>query len=287
MNDILIDATMLRSAGNCKEFFRRQFVENIVPVKPAIHREFGIAIHRAVQFFWNGSPYEDAYEIAAGHLALLDETGLNVREREKLDEMRDYLPDLLAVYYESHEQEPAVNVMLEREFVHKNYLPGVHLCGRIDRFTFDLVLSDLKTASEIGRNWKSDYKEAALRDCALPLYDWAITQMQPDSAPKSIQLEVLIKPYKSKPTRLEVVPLNEIIAYRERFKRQLDWRVRELVHYIRTYGQVQPWPMNDGSQCVSKFGPCEYLPLCNWVSTPKNLKLYKQREEHLESRRNG
>ena len=161
----------------------------------------------------------------------------------------------------------------------EQYMEGVFLCGKIDRFTCDKELFDLKTASEIGPNWKKKYKEEKLRDCGLALYDWYL-----NPKPKSIEMEVLVKPYKDKPSRLEPIPLNEIIQYRDRFKQQLNWVVREMVHYIRSYSGVKPWPMNYGPMCMTKYGECDYLRLCNYGDTQKNLAKYKKREEHLKCR---
>ncbi|KKL82360.1 hypothetical protein LCGC14_1985590, partial [marine sediment metagenome] len=71
-----------------------------------------------------------------------------------------------------------------------------------------------------------------------------------------------------------------------RFKQQLNWVVKEMVHYMRSYVKVKPWPMNYGPMCMTKYGPCDYLELCNYGNIPKYISEYKPREEHLEIRRN-
>ena len=249
------------------------------------------------------------YHINRGlaHLDSLDISTLTVREQGKYNELINSLPDMLEVYYKEHDTlEIGNQELIEYEWL-QPYMAGVFLCGKIDRFTCDKELFDLKTASEIGPNWKKRYKEEKLRDCGLALYDWYL-----NPKPKSIGMEVLVKPYKDKPSRLEPIPLNEIIQYRDRFKQQLNWVVKEMVHYIKSYsskrcvcydtaspypdkdcqsckgtGEVlfKPWPMNYGPMCMTKYGPCDYLPLCNLGDTPKNLAKYKTREEHLNVRK--
>ena len=281
---LYLDASCLRDFNGCKEYFRRRWVENIVPRRAAIDKEFGIATHRAVELFWKGATYDIAYADASTYFGNLDLTNSTVKDREKYERLSDALPELIGVYYDYH-GEAEEQAMVEYEWSYK-YEDSVTLCGRVDRYSLDFILYDVKTASEIGKNWKTDYREAALRDIGVSLYDWYIRTTQPDSAPKNVVLEVLVKPYRDKPARYEPIALPEIVtdSYRRRFDQQLEFRVKELVHYWRNYQAVKPWPMNDGSQCVSKYGQCDYLLLCNHGSSKRNLEKYKQREEHLSIR---
>ena len=297
---LLLDATALRDFNTCREYFRRRWVENLSPKRPAIDKEFGIATHLAIggdgkkplKGFWGGWPYEQAYKLAADYFVAVDQTHCTVKDREKYERLSDALPEVIGVYYEEH-GEAEEQAMLEYEWVHafgnRNGLEGardaagtVALCGRIDRYSFEQTLYDVKTASEIGRNWKSDYKEAALRDIGVQLYDYFLCQVQPDSQPRNVVLEVLVKPYRDKRARYEAVELPELVtdAYRNRFKQQLDFRVRELSHWWRSYQAMKPWVMSD-TACVTRYGLCDYITLCNRGDSERNLKLYKPREEHL------
>src|SRR3990167_11405067 len=261
---LYLDASALRDFNTCREYFRRRWVENIVPKRPAVDREFGICVHKAVEAFWQGKDYSKAYSQAASVFAALDLTHTNVKDREKYERLSDALPEVIGVYYEEH-GEAEEQAMLEYEWVTDfpvrcrglaTISSLVSLCGRIDRYSFERTLYDVKTASEIGRNWKSDYKEAALREIGIGLYDWYIRTTQPDSAPRNVVLEVVVKPYREKTARYEAIELPEIVtdAYRRRFDQLLDFRVRELSHWWRNYQAMKPWPMNDGSQCVNKYG---------------------------------
>jgi len=292
---LLIDASMLRDFGNCREFFRRRWVENLESKRPSIDRSFGIAVHKAVEAFWRGKDYSEAYSQAASMFGALDLTHTNVKDREKYERLSDALPEVIGVYYEEH-GEAEDQAMVEYEWVTDfpvrcrglaTISSLVSLCGRIDRYSFERTLYDVKTASEIGRNWKSDYKEAALREIGIALYDWYLHKVQPDSSPRQVVLEVLVKPYGNKPARYEHLELPEVVtdSYRRRFDQLLDFRVRELAHWWGSYQAMKPWPQNDGSQCVSKYGQCDYLKLCNHGDSPRNLELYTIRQEHLEARR--
>jgi hypothetical protein len=281
---------MIKTFSDCREMFRRRYIENITLSKPSINMVFGTAFHLSVEAFWKGKDYKSAYDIGLAHLDSLDITALTVREQGKYNELINTLPDMLEVYYKAHDKdEIKAAELIEYEWIHYDYLPFVHLCGKIDRYMKNGVLTDLKTASEIGAEWKKKYKAEKLRDCGLSLYDWfldtGIMSGIKDYTPKQIAMEVLIKPYKDKPPRLELIELNEIIQYRDRFKQQLNWVVKEMVHYMRTYPKVKPWPMNYGPMCMTKYGECDYLPLCNYGTIPKIMNKYKQREEHLNVRR--
>ena len=96
---LLIDASMLRDFGNCREFFRRRWVENLESKRPSIDRSFGIAVHKAVEAFWRGKDYGEAYSQAASMFSALDLTNSTVKDREKYERLADALPEGIGVYY--------------------------------------------------------------------------------------------------------------------------------------------------------------------------------------------
>ena len=289
---LYIDASMIKCFSDCREQFRRRYIENIVPSKPSIAYVFGTAVHMAVEAFWNGKDYKQACSIGFNYLDSLYESWVLVKDQGKMNELINALPKMLEVYYNENDQSERYNIRtLEGEF-NSNYfqlhtdLGDVHICGRIDRYMKDYKLYDLKTASEIGKDWKKNYKAEKLRDCGLALYDWFLST-ELSQPPKEIAMEVLIKPYKDKPPRLELIELNEIIGQRDRFKKQLKAYVTDIVHYMRKNSEVEPWEMNFGSICMTKYGECDYLKLCNYGNIPKYLSTYKPREEHLEIRKSN
>ena len=281
---IYIDASMIKCFADCREQFRRRYIENIVPVKPSINMVFGSAIHMAVEALWKGENLKSACGVGFDYLDSVDESRLLVKEVGKLNQLISILPDMLEVYYKAHDwsNESDGVILLEHEWLHE-YSDGVVLCGKIDRYSPPL-LSDLKTASEIGKEWKKNYKAEKLRDCGLALYDWYLCKI--GQAPEEIEMEVILKPYKDKPPRIEPIPLSEIISQRERFDKQLRAYVTDIVHYMRKNAKVAPWEMNFGPMCMTKYGECDYLKLCNYGNIPKYISEYKTREEHLEIRRN-
>jgi len=239
--------------------------------------EYGTAVHLAHDAFWHGKPYESAFKLATEHLKSIDQSELNTKERLRFDQMWDDLPELISCYYDTHEYEP--QEMVEEEWWNAYW----QLCGKIDRYN-RFCLYDLKTASEIGgRQWRANFKKEKLRDSGLALYDWYLRQI--GKTPQFIAMEVLIKPYKGSSARYELVELNEIMAYRERFDLLLAITLKEMVHWLEKYKELKPWPMSFGSQCVTKFGECDYLRLCNHGDSERNLSKYVPRQEHLEVRR--
>lgn len=172
---------------------------------------------------------------------------------------------------------------IEYEWKHE-FLPNLFLCGRIDRAEVGPVLFDLKTASEIGKTWHSDFRNLMLRDFGLALYDWYLCQI--GYTPQTVKVECLVKPYKEKETHMEIFNLPEITQYRKRFEQQLSWICHEILHYHNHYGEQQPWPMAQG-QCITKYGPCEYIDGCLHGWTAKTLTGYTIRQEHLMIKRVG
>jgi hypothetical protein len=194
---IYIDASQLRLYTECRESYRRTYVANEVPVGVPIHKFYGIAVHQAIDCFWHGKPFTEALEVADKFLDETDLTGVSAKDRTKWQEMREYLPDLLAVYYDGTEYTPDEVVGIEEEWtlVEPLGISGVTLCGRKDRVMKGGHLFDAKTATDMGATWRADYKATMLRDYGLAMYDWHEAQTR--VAPTMVTLEILVKPSKA------------------------------------------------------------------------------------------
>lgn len=290
---LYLDASAIRDFLSCREYYRFKYVANKVPAKPSIHREYGIGIHKGVEAFWQGKGYTEALTIAMGYLQSVKLPGITPVESGKWEEMLGYAPDMLGAYYTGMEQDTASVEMVEQEW---NYplVPLVEgevitLCGRID-LVLSGCLRDLKTATEIGKTWKRDYRELMLRDIGLGLYDWYLVRA--GHAPVNVVLDVLLKPSSgrfgaAKPARLERIELPELVTdgYRKRFDMQLRWIAREIAEYHDRYREMRPWPMDTQHSCNTKYSSCEYLPVCNYGRKEEDKLV--TRIEHLEVRKNG
>lgn len=278
MTDITlyIDATMLDDWGKCREFMRQRYVENRVPSEPTIALEVGTAFHLGIEAFWRGASYEEAMRDAMRHLNSLDRTHMPLRAQEKLDEALGFLPDMLSVYFDNVIFKQPEHVEVNWQLKH-SLLPVV-LCGRIDRIESGPVIFDAKTASDIGDAWKQNYKAELLMKWGFRLYDWYMCQS--GKTPQLSVAEVVTKPYRSKPSRFHRIELPEIAAYRLRTVQQLYWILKEMLHYVTTYPYAQPWPMSP-TACIGKYGPCDYLSVCQYGASQKTLERFTQRKEHL------
>jgi hypothetical protein len=237
-------------------------------------------VHLAAETHNRGGSFEEGLRRAADSLQQFPERLLNPYKQQRFRELASELPSIVGAYYDGVRVGKVVAV--EEEWQHR-YLPEVFLCGRKDKVeTGPAVIFDLKTASDIGKTWRADFKAQMLRDFGLALYDWHECRL--GRGPKTVKVECLVKPYRDKETRLEIFDLPEITVYRKRFEQQLAWIVNEIVHYHNFYREQHPWPMAQ-QQCVTKYGPCEYLQGCNGGWNPKTLANYTQRKEHLNIRR--
>lgn len=288
---LYVDATSLNAWLSCREKWRLRYLEQgngIQPLKPQLPLVVGGATHKGIEVFWRGGSYQEA--IAAGMAELdISEEYLSQPERERLQDAREMLPDILACYFEQQTYDasriwycdafPGSGAAIEAEWRTLNPVNGAYLCGKIDRCEVGPHLYDVKTASEIGKNWKSDYRAMLLRDIQFQLYDYYLTSI--GHPPIMTTVEVITKPYKGKPPKLVLFDLPELAAYRERFKQQLDWVLREMVHYVAKYREAKPWPQAAATTCVGRFGPCEFLPICNGGANAKVMAGYGPRIEHL------
>ena len=303
---------MIKCFSACPEQFRELYVENIVPVEPSIFLEFGRGLHLSHEAFWKGENYRSALDIGFTYLESIDQSLIKeVTKIDKFNALIDMLPDMIAAYYSNVEQEPNNVLYIEKEWwIDYEEVAGVRLCGKIDRVTIDLDLRDLKGQWEIsggkGRPWLKTMKQQKLRDFGIALYDWWLCQI--GKTPRSIGMDIITKPYrckkhkllketpmdcksqyKCKASRLVYLPLDEIMSYRKQFEKQLKSYVTQIKFYLDHNTKVERWPMATGIPCQLNYGfqtfDCDYLAKCNYGNSQKIVK-YKQREEHLEIRRN-
>ncbi|MBO0887482.1 PD-(D/E)XK nuclease family protein [Candidatus Bathyarchaeota archaeon] len=285
MSDLYLDSTAIKCFLDCREAFRLRYIENLVAAEPSFHQAIGIAVHLAAETHNRGGSFEDGLRLAADELQKFPENLLNPYSQTRFRELAAELPSMVACYFDEIDNSDLEIIAIEEEWSYE-YLPRVFLCGRKDkvgrRASGDYVLFDLKTASEIGKNWKAEFRGSMLRDFGLALYDWHESRIL--RVPSTVKVECLVKPYKTKEPRIEIFDLPEITAYRKRFEQQLAWVVNEIVHYHNYYKDQHPWPMAQG-QCLTKYGPCEYLKVCCFGRSNKILSEYIPRTEHLEVRR--
>lgn len=269
-----LSANSISTFYRCREQYRRVYIQKIQSKQVSLPLRYGVAIHRAAEKYWKGEGYETAFNAAIKECELLDIGRLNPKQWEKWMRMIDELPDLVATYFD---QLPKGEVqMVEHEFSHP--FQGVVIKGRIDRVMVGPVLRDLKSASEIGENWKSNYRDGLTRNFAFAIYDWYLRQVGLE--PKSIEIECLVKGFKSKPPRLEMFNISaEIFAGRRRFDQLLEFKVKEIQHWHDAHLNHSPWTMADNEICLGKYEPCPFLKLCSYGDSPKILSLYEERRK--------
>jgi PD-(D/E)XK nuclease superfamily len=310
----------------CKEAYRLRYIEGIEAAEPNIHQVFGKACHKIPECYWKGLPQEKAFDEA---LKVCGELGppmlLPSKIRDKWLSLMDGLMESVEAYYEFHSEERGeipISVvgdpteykpvckdvhMLEQEFQYqmgrasfngmsldmwnnasKNGIP-VFVTGRIDQY-IGTTLRELKTAAEVGANWKHDYRNYLLRNWGIQVYYWYLCQRNwgassnaqsgvgqvgvhtasglkrnqlPDVPPNRIEVEVLVKPYRDKRPRMELFDITkEVVSYRERTAQQIEWICREMAEYHLKYASSSPWPMSN-TACLNKYGPCPFLVGCN------------------------
>ena len=285
---LLVDASSITEFLKCPESFRRKYVDNKVSAYAAVAREVGIALHEAVDCYWKGEEFPAAMSKALVRLRSV-ENNVHPNDVMKYTEATNYLPDLVAFYYDNIGKHYTAKVALsEHQFrIEKPFgIEEVTIIGRLDRYYDDATLVDLKTASEIAgedcfrskAGWRKQYRELMLRDFGLAMYDWVLPQIGQPAA-KAVNLEIIIKPYRGKPCRIEILEMPEILAYRERFKQQLEMVLRDMLAAAKRGGE--PWVMST-SACSGKYGSCDQLAHCLFGNTPRVQRQYVDRMEHLE-----
>lgn len=314
----LISAHDIESFYRCRESFRQSFYAccNREAIYPAIHMEFGSAIHAGCEAFWLGKTCKEAFAAAVCRIGEVDVALLTAKDAETWKRLLNGLPEMLGAYFEhfgcpeDHKLAKGfakMEPLVEHEWGLQTEATGgkVMLVGKLDHvFDNPVILRDIKTASEIG-NWRKDLANQQARSTQFQLYDWFLCQS--GLQPFRIDVEVITKPYRGSKAKVAILPITEpIIAGRRRFAAQLQFKCQEMAHWLDTYGltpmaqverrgvdvapgfqrwHMRPWPMADSWVCKGVYGPCPFMRLCLEGESPEALKDYQPRKEHLAIRK--
>lgn len=281
---LYLDSTSITAYLTCREQFRLHYLHGGMGLSRtaiSIHREAGIAVHKGIESFYAGKPFEAALDVALSYMQLIPLQRVLPADLGKWATLQNSVPDMLAAYYDSREQPERFTGLIEHEFRHI-YSDHCSLVGRVDRFA-NGTLTDVKTATQMGKEkeWRREYREAALRDIQLPLYDYVLRKEGHDVT--KCELEIIVKPSERFGTkaRVETIDLPEIIAYRSRTESQLSRIIPEIERMVREESDQWPWPMAAANVCNGKFGPCQFRQLCNYGVNERGLRDYTERQEHL------
>lgn len=300
---IFVDASMLSVWSRCREEFRLTYLQRMASAYVPIHRECGIAVHLGVECLWRGGQFTDALAVCMKHFDSIAVSRVNQADLKKWGELKAMAPTMLATYADTVDTDlekvqklthPITEYslpLLEWQWKLENPfgISEITMVGRIDRCEVGPILVDTKTATEMDgfdemgkrTGWERSYRAAMVKDQGLSLYDFWLRQI--GLTPQMVALEVILKPSEryGKKCRVVRLELPEVLAYRERADMLLEFNLRELVHYVKEFSQMQPWPMNM-SACSGKYGNCGMLAYCNVGINPRTKHLYGPKEEHLD-----
>jgi hypothetical protein len=267
----------------CREKHRIEYLLGKGPVEPNIHYAFGSVIHKMAESYWSGKPYMEAFHAALSVAQELDIRLLNGKDQTKWSALQDAIAPITTIYYGYHGDKatlypPKLNEStIEWEW-------GTHagmrvICnGIIDRFSASQKLIDTKTASAVGTMWKTDLKKRLLREPQMGFY--LLYLMEAGIDVSGIEYEIIVKPYRGSDPRIETIDVtNEVLDFQPVFLQQMDWAIREICEFYAKCRDASPWPMNSGTGCVTKFGECDYLPVCLGKASLDDERLYRIKEK--------
>lgn len=280
-----LSATMIETFYRCREEFRKVYVEKL-PRPINIDQFFGTVVHKGIETLWKTATdswqFAIIFNAATKKSEELYVSSLNPKQIDKWNKLMDSLPYILDAYLNYWEDNPMRKDLRwsEHEWeIHGTHQPHTSIRGRCDLvFNYSgplpypgvsndigakmVILHEIKTASEIGKEWRESYRQGMIRNTGLALYDWYLRQTGYNVI--DVGVEVLIKPYKDKKARIEILNLPEIMAARSRHDVELKFKVAEITHYMESYKQMNPWPMANGQACLGKYEPCPFLKVCNY-----------------------
>jgi hypothetical protein len=276
---IRIDASQLKAWSNCREYHRLGYLENIQSAYPKFHYHYGKVIHTIAENYWNGADYMSAFKAGLLKSQELNILKLNAKDRKRWVDMCEAIAPITTVYYAFHGNANDIKPTYNEHRFEFEYSPEVTIFGMIDRLR-EYVLTDTKTASAVGPNWKADLKRRLLREPQLPLYFRLCTLM--GLTVEKIQYEIIVKPYRGSEPYIEVLDCtNDFLRTQKQFEQVMDWHIQEIRDYYQTQTDTFPWPMNHSSCTASVFGDCEYLDICLGRESKLNRDLFEVKSEQF------
>jgi len=289
MTEIRISPTQIKLWNECKEKHRLSYLLNRESVKPSIHYQFGKAIHKMAENYWNGKDYMQAFHAALMVAQELDPRKLDVKTQAKWTELQESIAPITTIYYGYHGTANQNKPLLNESLVEWEW--GTHagikiICnGIIDRFDHLGTLIDTKTASAVGANWKADLKKRLLREPQMGFYFRYLIESKKIKITTSCQYEVIVKSYRGSDPKIEIIDVTEeVCEFQQIFYQQMDWTIREIAEFYAKLQDAHPWPMSN-TACVNMWGECEFLPVCSGKTDVDDTKLYqiKQPREEVEA----
>lgn len=277
-----LNSSQITAWLRCRELWRLSQLQMLDLVKPAIHLEFGKAVHKVIEGYWLGKPFFPAFQEGFAIIQAVDQRLLDSTERAKWTSLVDSFQKTCQLYYERHGQDCEVTnlVMLEGK-VEWPWSDEIMHYGTIDRVA-GTTLTDVKTAAAVGREWRTEFKRHHLREPQLWYYlrycRWAGIPID------RIEYEVVVKSYRGSDPDLEVIDVtDEVLAREVLMNQQIDWAIREIATFVNECADVAPWPMNSGVGCFTKYGACNFEPVCSGRVAMADGRLYKIREETADA----
>ena len=271
------DSTSLGWLKECPRKYYYSMIRGLTPKAEAVHLEFGILYHSALEHFdrlkFNGASHDEAVKAVVkrtleatwrdggpwrAQSALPSEDKVSLKSRENLIRT-------LVWYMDKYQDDPAqtkalpngepmveLNFKFETQFGYNLHNPYL-LCGYLDRVvTFQdqaFVMDRKTTTSTIGSYYYDQYDP----DNQMSLY--------------TVAAQVAFHT----PVRGVIVDAAQIAVGFSRFGRSFASRTRDQVEewikdtgiwfrQAETYAEKAYWPMNDKS--CHKYGGCPYVSIC-------------------------
>lgn len=293
---LMIDASQIKLWRECREKHRLSYYLGYEKAQPNIHYMFGSVVHKICEGYWAGRPYMETFHEALKLSQQLDIRKLDSKTSTKWSELCEAIAPITTIYFGYHDVEnksyeiddtKIANgpkpIMNESEFT---WEWGSHAgltvlcCGVVDRFSSSACLTDTKTASAVGKEWKTDLKKRLLREPQMGFYSRYLNSQ--GMKVNKIEYEIIVKPYRGSDPRIETIDVTkEVRTYQPTFEQQFDWTIREMCEYYSPFSgctDAAPWPMSNTACTTSIFGECEYLPACSGKSSLEDRDLYQIRE---------
>lgn len=250
-----LDYTMVNTFCTCPRKYEYRINRGLVPKKRATPLEFGGAIHKALDEWYQSRDEQKALELFTG---TYQEDESDAKRTHKMGKW------ILQNYFSSYRDQPWKPILSEKAFtVPAPGHPEYSFIGRIDKIVeWDKVLwvVDHKTTSGLG----PQYTKKVEPNGQLAGYKWAAKEMGYEVAGVILDVLLVAKGLLDSSSRSRLQPLLRIDAYISD-DRLYEW-ASEFSHAITRIKGCEAkkvWPMEGMfNGACTYYGECPYQKVC-------------------------
>jgi hypothetical protein len=280
--DLDLNQSRVQLFNACKRKFYWQFVENLIPERPAYHLSVGTAVHTALALVHTGKSVEEALSASLKEFDTLLPKKKVPGDEEIIEENRDIIRQLVPAYVAEYADEETPWIPLGVEVAGRVEVgdnTGIYLVFRTDQIVSwnnQLWIIDHKTAKKLDLRDLMKYE----MDLQFSAYVYGVTCLL-QKAIAGIIVNVLVKTKVPQFARQLYTRSHEELKEFEAEFVEIGNEIRWRMARIAAGEDPKVVFYKNTAQCFN-YGTCWYRDLCLKDTEIRRMAFIKRKEDYVD-----